>query len=101
MADLEIVYDPLQSPPNMELAELHGRASRVGKLKREYGQETCICCGLSSVKFLNIERRIVESLLFQPRLPAYRIRVRALLLFSSLLEHPTDIIILDEPHQDV
>ena len=49
MAHHDNVYDPLQSPPDMELAEQHGRASRVGKLKREHGQETCICCGLSSV----------------------------------------------------
>ena len=54
----EVVYNPLQHPPNLELARMHGEAKRIKALldpKDTDLDELCPCCGLSTVAIPNTE----------------------------------------------
>ncbi|KRX01119.1 hypothetical protein PPERSA_08220 [Pseudocohnilembus persalinus] len=44
----ELIYEPFKVPPNLQLAQKHGKAKKVGKLKQDdfNNIEKCICCNL-------------------------------------------------------
>ena len=43
-------FNPLDSPPDMELALLHAKANRIGKIISGNEKKVCPCCGLNSDK---------------------------------------------------